>query len=295
MTRDAAAKRATVPTMSQSSDPAPEAPSGPVEPVPAATVMLVRDTPAGVEVFMMERSAVGPFGGLHVFPGGKLDPEDHAASWNGHVLGVGEAVANATLRIAAGGLGHWIACLRECFEEAGVLLAVNPAGDTLPLRDPARRARFEGWRERLNAGDAAIFRAMCREESLRLAADQLAYVAHWITPIDQPRRFDTRFFVARAPHEQEALHDGFEAVESAWMRPEDALDRFAEGELNLISPTEQNLRALCGHRDTDALLEAKRAIDPATIPTILPRVIPQGGGRFEEVLEVVEPAGSERS
>ena len=84
--------------------------------------------------------------------------------------------------------------------------------------------------------DGALLR-MCVDEGLRLATDRLAYVSHWITPVEQPKRFNTRFFVARAPSRQEALHDGFETVESHWVRPETALDRWQRGELNLISPT----------------------------------------------------------
>ena len=262
-------------------------------PRPAATVMLVRDADAGVEVFLMERSGFGPFGGLHVFPGGKLDAGDHDAGWAASVRALDDADASRTLGLEAGGLAHWVACLRECFEEAGVLLAVDDADRLLPLRDPARRARFADWRARLNGGDPGAFRAMCDAEGLRLATDHLAYVAHWITPENQPRRYDTRFFVARAPAEQEALHDGFEAVESAWIRPESALERHADGGLNLISPTLANLEALCGYADTAALLAAKRAIDPATIPTIQPRIVAvdADGQPTEERLEVVGRGG----
>ena len=271
----------------------PATPQPPVTPKPAATVMLVRDRAGGVEVFLLERSGFGHFGGLHVFPGGKVDPSDHDASWGEVSPAVRDRDASATLGLASGGLGYWVACIRECFEEAGVLLAAGRQGRTLPFTDPVRRARFAEWRHQINAGDTAALLRMCEQEELVLSTDRLAYVSHWITPVDQPARFDTRFFVAQAPFDQEALHDGHEAVASEWIRPEVALERFARGELNLISPTQSNLEAIAGFGTTDALLRAKRSVDPATIPTILPRIraradLAQG---FEELLEVVGYGG----
>jgi hypothetical protein len=124
----------------------------------------------------------------------------------------------------------------------------------------------------------------------------LAYVSHWITPIDQPKRFDTRFFVARAPAQQEALHDGFETVESDWIRPKVALARFRAGKLNMISPTFRNLESIAGYSTTESLLDAKRRVDPETIPTILPRIVRDeaqsaDSNIYEEVLDVVGYGG----
>lgn len=263
----------------------------PATPVPSATVILVRDGEEGVEAFLVERSGYGVFGGLHVFPGGKIDPTDGDALWADLAEGVDPETANATLGVDEGGLDYWVACIRECFEEAGVLLATREDGRLLPLTDPERRARFERWREQLNAGEKGAFEAMCQAERLRLATDRLAYLSHWITPVAQPKRFNTRFFVARAPTRQEALHDGFETVESHWVRPDVALERWQRGELNLISPTFTNLEALVGFETTERLLEAKRAVDPATIPVILPNVTPREGGDYEEDLAVVGRGG----
>jgi len=257
-------------------------------PVPAATVMLVRDAAGsdGIEVFLMQRSRSGVFGGLHVFPGGKVDAADGSFHWATAPDGPDDAHSSGTLGIERGGLAYWIACIRECFEEAGVLLARRADGEFLELRESDRRTRFEQWRDRLNAGESGALREMCQAEDLRLATDRLAYAAHWITPVDQPRRFDTRFFVAQAPDHQEALHDGRETVASHWIRPEDALVAFERGDLKLISPTFKNLQALCGHGSSESVLNSVRAIDPATIPTILPRVR-RRGDRIEEELEIV--------
>lgn len=260
-------------------------------PKPAATVMLVRDADAGVEVFLMERSAHGMFGGLHVFPGGKVDDADHARRWSALSRGPDDVSASKTLGLDTGGLSYWVACIRECFEEAGILLARGSDSRTLRLQSAQMRSRYSAWRDRLNANEEGVLEAMCHKEKLELATDQLAYVSHWITPIDQPKRYNTRFFVARAPADQAALHDGHETVESVWIRPKHALERFADGELNLISPTFKNLEAIAGYASTEELLEAKRNIDPATIPTILPRVISSDTKSFDEILEVVGYGG----
>ena len=263
----------------------------PVTPRPAATVMLVRDGPSGVEVFLMERSAHGMFGGLHVFPGGKVDDADHARRWGALARGPDDLAASAILGLESGGLSYWVACIRECFEEAGVLLALGSDSEILRLQSTAMRERYASWRERLNANEDGVLEAMCKKDGLRLATDQLAYVSHWITPSDQPKRYNTRFFVARAPGRQEALHDGHETVESTWIRPKDALERFATGEFNLISPTFKNLEAIAGYASTAELLDAKRKIDPETIPTIQPRVISRDAETFEEILDVVGHGG----
>jgi 8-oxo-dGTP pyrophosphatase MutT (NUDIX family) len=265
--------------------------AAPVTPRPAATVMLVRDATSGVEVFLMKRSAHGMFGGLHVFPGGKVDDADHAKRWAGLSRGPDDGDASSTLGLEAGGLSYWVACIRECFEEAGVLLARGYDGRTLRLRSKGMRERYSSWRDRINANEDDVLEAMCQQEKLELAADQLAYVSHWITPVDQPKRFNTRFFVARAPANQEALHDGHETVESIWMRPEAALEAFHADRLNLISPTFKNLEAIAGYGTTQELLDAKRTIDPATIPTIQPRIISGDTESFDEILDVVGHGG----
>jgi 8-oxo-dGTP pyrophosphatase MutT (NUDIX family) len=259
--------------------------------------MLVRDSPSGVQVFLMERSGVGMFGGLHVFPGGKVDEADHGAGWGELAKnGPDDPTASGLLGTGPGGLGYWVACIRECFEEAGVLLATDASREMLRLDTAGVRKRFGVWRDRLNAGEAGVMEDMCLRENLLLATDQLAYVSHWITPVGLPKRYDTRFFVARAPAEQEALHDGFETVESAWIEPESALARFSAGELNMISPTLNNLESIASYATTEELLEAKRRVDPATIPTILPRIVrdamrSEDSSAFEEVIEVVGRGG----
>ncbi|MCP5056745.1 MAG: NUDIX hydrolase [bacterium] len=260
-----------------------------VVPKAAATVMLVRDGDEGVEAFMMERSAFGMFGGLWVFPGGKVDAADAGPAATALCRGPGSLEANLTLNVPAGGLAYWVAAVRECFEEAGLLLATREDERLLELRDPAVRKRLGADRARLNGGEKGALEDLCAREGLALATDRLAYVAHWITPMDSPNRYDTRFFVALAPEHQEAIHDGHEAVHSEWIRPEDALARNATGELPMISPTLANLKAMCGYASAEALVRAKAGVDPRGIPTILPRVLRRGTKPedWEERAEIV--------
>ena len=253
-------------------------------PKPAATVILVRDGAVGVEVFLMERSAHGQFGGLHVFPGGKVDPADGGERALRLCRGPRPVEANSALNLAHGGLAYWVAAIRECFEEAGLLLACDEPGRLVELRDPALRRRLARDRERLNAGSKGALEALCEREGWRLATDRLAYVARWITPVGTPARYDTRFFVALAPEHQEALHDGRETVECQWVRPEEALRRHRAGHMPMISPTLKNLEELRGYRSASELVAEKAARDPRTIPTILPRML----GRADRLADLDE-------
>lgn len=260
-----------------------------VVPRPAATVMLVRNGDEGVEVFMMERSAFGMFGGLYVFPGGQVDPADAGATATALCNGPSCLEANIALNLPTEGLAYWVAALRECFEEAGLLLATHSNGELLEMHDSGVRKRLATDRARLNDGRKGALEELCAREGLRLATDRLAYVARWITPVDSPSRFDTRFFVALAPEHQQAIHDGHETVRSLWIRPEDALARHAAGEQAMISPTLTNLKGLCGYASAEALVRAKAGVDPRGIPTIMPSVVRRGErpGDGEERLEIV--------
>lgn len=235
-----------------------------ITPRDAATVMLVRDTEAGIEVFMVRRNLRSVFlGGAYVFPGGAVEDADRHADAARVCEGHGDEEASAQLGIPHGGLGFWVAGIRECFEEAGVLLAYDAAtGDVVRLGAPDVAARFADHRLAVDRGERRVV-DVCAAEGLRLAADALHYVSHWITPEGAPRRFDTRFFVATAPPEQEPVHDDRETVAHVWVRPADALDRHAVGELEMMLPTVESLRLLSRYADTADLLG-----DIASVATI---------------------------
>ena len=257
--------------------------SQPTEPVPAtkplreaATVMLLRDAPAGLEVFMMKRTLNASFvGGAYVFPGGAVDAADRHDDVAEHCIGLTDAAASDLLGVERGGLAYWVAALRECFEEAGVLLARTHDGAAVSFADEAVAERFNGYRHAVHDGHLRLVQ-LCGDEGLRLATDDVGYVSHWVTPVGEPRRFDTRFFVARAPQDQTPLHDDNETIDSLWVNPGDALERQRAGELFMIFPTIKNLEFLTPFATCAQVLAAAAAIGRP--PMILPRIVKRGEG-----------------
>lgn len=239
--------------------------------------MLVRDTTAGMEVFLLRRNLDSEFvGGAYVFPGGAVDEADRHGDLERICRGRSDDAASAQLGIASGGLAFWVAAIRESFEEAGVLLAV-PEGseDVISFADPSTAARFAEHRRAVDSGERRLAE-ICEIEGLRLDVDRIHYFSHWITPVGPPRRYDTRFFVAAAPAEQVPLHDDRETIAELWVRPSEALERHRRGELDLILPTIKNLEAIGRFSRSSELLAHAQAV--SEVPTIVPRVISDEGG-----------------
>jgi 8-oxo-dGTP pyrophosphatase MutT (NUDIX family) len=246
---------------------------------PAATVLLVRDADAGgVEVFMLRRTFNAAFAsGMFVFPGGKVDDVDGVDEIAELCDGLTDAHASALLGIANGGLAYWVACIRECFEEAGVLLARHEStGDVVRFDDEATAQRFEVERENIHDGSVALL-DLCKREGLHLTTDDIHYVSHWITPMGEKRRFDTRFFIARAPQAQEPLHDDGETIESFWISPQEAIERAHEKDLMLMPPTKANIEFLLPYKTADEVLEAASQVGMPQ--TILPKLKIDSDGR----------------
>lgn len=242
----------------------------------AATVMLVRDGASGVEVFMLKRTLNAVFAaGAYVFPGGAVDPEDGEPEVEDLCIGRTDAEASRLLGVPHGGLAYWVASVRECFEEAGVLLAAHADGTLVRFDEhDGSLQRFAGYRQAINNRQAKLL-DIVRAEGLRLITSDMHYVSHWITPVGEARRFDTRFFVAKAPDAQEPLHDDNETVDSLWVNPAEALAMAERRELMMIPPTVANVRYLSRFATTAELLA-----DAATItapPAIQPRLVVQDG------------------
>ena len=242
-------------------------------PVPrrAATVILVRDGPAGLEVLLLRRAERGDHNsGAWVFPGGLVDPADRLAHpW---CVGLDDRAASVRLGLAVGGLDDWIASVRECFEEAGVLLAVDGQGRWVDLSG-SLGARLRALRGPLHRGELGLA-ALCERHGLRLAVDRLHYVGHWLTPRGRAKRFDTRFFLAALPPGQHSEPDATETTDQAWLPPAQAL---AEQHLRrLLPPTRAMLEMLARHGDTESLLAW--AGQPHVWPCILPRLAAGPGG-----------------
>ena len=216
-----------------------------MKPRPAATLILLRDS---MEVLMLQRTQSAAFlGGAYVFPGGSLDPQDDSAE---RVVGLTEAQANARLKLASGGIAYYVAAIRECFEEAGVLLAQDAKGAPISAE---RAEKLMHWRNK-------PFRELLNAEDLYLPVGDLAYFGHWITAPGRSRRFDARFFVARAPQGQQGSHDATETVHDVWITPREALERGARGEIELVNATQQSLKDLARFTDARAAFDYVSAI-----------------------------------
>ena len=228
----------------------------PSAPRPAATVLLVRAPLNEVEVFMIQRNAKTNFGNAWVFPGGKLDEVDGIDEANDFCFGLSDEMASQILGLKKGGLNYWVACIRECFEECGVLLAYRENGDLLDDPSKDEMTILNRYRDLLNQGEPVLYQ-LCKEMNLKLAVDRLAYISHWVTPKFEMKRYSTRFFIALAPENQKAEHDGGEGVKSTWITPENALEKGKTGEFPIILPTIKNLESIEGFSSTRDLMEAK--------------------------------------
>lgn len=235
-----------------------------VAPADAATVLLLRDGPtegdaAGPRVFFVKRNAGARFmGGAYVFPGGRLDPGDRAGD-----VPCDLDAATAAKRLGesdpARALGLHVAALRESLEEAGLLLATTHVPFDV----------IASLRAVLSPRGAPPIGALLRERGITLRASALVPVARWVTPRAETRRFDARFFVARADaHLDEATHDGGETVDSAWLTPREAIARALRGEIVLAPPTWWTLHTFCDARDVDDAL----ARAPFDLTPVEPRV-----------------------
>jgi 8-oxo-dGTP pyrophosphatase MutT (NUDIX family) len=233
---------------------------------PAATVMLLRDAPGGLEVFMLRRTTNAAFaGGAYVFPGGRVDDVDSAVTLEPYCEGLDDRSASATLGVDRGGLAFWVAAVRECFEEAGVLLGRRRSGEPLDLTNGERHAVYDGTLSMVD---------LCAQHDVLLELGSVVYVAHWVTPRGEARRFDTRFFLAAAPPDQDPLHDDGETIDSRWFAPADALAALEAGELTMMPPTIAQLHILSAHGTSQGALDAALRADPP--PRIEPRL------RFDE-------------
>jgi 8-oxo-dGTP pyrophosphatase MutT (NUDIX family) len=225
--------------------------SGPVTPRQAATVLLLRDGAAGLEVYLLRRTQGMPFaGGMTAYPGGGVDPRDgdteiawagpSPAQW-GTAFGCDERTARELV----------CAAVRETFEEAGVLLAGSPDGDrAVP---DVSGDDWEAQRRALLSRELSLAELLA-DRGLALRSDLLRPFAHWITPPEEPRRYDTKFFVAALPAGQEARHVSTEADEAEWLAPAAALAECSSGMRPMLPPTTHTLGQLAPFPDVAAAL-----------------------------------------
>lgn len=238
---------------------------------PAATVLLVRDCDKEndkIEVFMVVRHHQIDFAsGALVFPGGKVDDADMDTRLIGH-LPESER-QEEYLR------SFKIASIRESFEEANILLARNRDTNNL-ITDERLKILGDKYRMPLQNGEVTIFQ-MVQAENLELATDLLGHYAHWLTPHHMPKRFDTHFFVAKAPPYQLAVHDGEESVDSVWVGPNEVMAEADKGRYTVIFPTRMNIEALSKFSSAEEAVADARNTDTFSV---LPEVEVTEEGKF---------------
>ena len=233
--------------------------------IPAATVLIVRDTEAGLEVFMVVRHHQIDFAsGALVFPGGKIDAADFDAGLRAHCAGADGLDDNE--------LAYRVGSIREAYEECGILLAREKGADTFV--SAARLQALSGWRDRFNNRDATMC-AFAEAEDLEFAVDALGHFAHWVTPDMMKKRFDTYFYLARAPEDHIGVHDGSESVDSVWITPDQALKDAEAGTRTIIFPTRMNIEKLAKSADVDAALASCGGV-----VTVKPFIEQDGDKRF---------------
>lgn len=240
--------------------------------IPAATILMLRDGKAGLEVFMVVRHHQIDFAsGALVFPGGKVDPGD--SSVRARCQGTDDDDTKMSLQVGA---------IREAFEECGILLA-REAGSK-DVISGERLKVLDAYREPLNANEITIGEFL-EKEDLYLACDLLHHYSHWITPEMMPKRFDTHFYLAVAPADHLAIHDGYESVDSVWINPDDALVGAKEGTYTIIFPTRLNVEMLAKSQSVESAIQM--ANDRNIIP-VLPWIEARDEGKY---LCIPEEAG----
>jgi 8-oxo-dGTP pyrophosphatase MutT (NUDIX family) len=244
--------------------------------VPAATILIARDGADGLEVFMVKRHHQIDFvAGALVFPGGKASKGDFDAGlaeftdcrpdWNAEMRALGACA------------------IREAFEESGILFAHDETGQFV---SGVRLETLSHYRHKLEKNEISLL-DMLRAEKLKLACDRLVHFAHWVTPRNMPKRFDTHFFLASVPEGHMGSHDGRESVDSTWIRPNDAIaDR---KRWNVIFPTKLNLMKLANSTNTKDALAVAASSAPLTVEPWVEE------GPNGQVLRIREDAGYEQT
>lgn len=257
----------------------------------AATVILLREAPGEgpPEVLLLRRHARSGFAATAwVFPGGTVDPADlrlPPAYWDGLDPAAAAPVVGRDPEVT---LGLFVAAVRETFEEAGLLLARHADGRAVDLHDPEVVRLRRTLAERPRQTEVAVaFDAWVVETGLVLDLGALTPLSRWITPQQEPRRYDTIFFLARAPGGQIAAHDQVETTESRWLTAADALSAHAEGEFRLVYPTIHTLEELAGFSDTPTLLSA--AVARERLRPLQPHLVVDERGKVTGILHPDDP------
>jgi len=248
-----------------------EIPEAPVKPRPASTIVLPREGEEGMEVLLLKRvKSAGFVPGAYVFPGGRVDRGDATDDLVRQVSGLTKDAAAGRLGLFVGeppAIAYYLAAVREAFEETGILVGIDGRRQPVPAADTnGLMARMQD----MLLANRVTFDRMLEMAHARLDGAAMEYVAHWITPIVEARRYDTRFFAAEVPPETGFRLNTKELSDGVWLTPERALERQREGKLPMIFPTIRTLESLVGF---DTPFDALRHFRNQKIPEILPELV----------------------
>ena len=252
-----------------------------MEPSPASTILLLRQKQDVIEVLMAKRSHKTDFASLYVFPGGKVDQDDISFGAESKVCDLNDGQLSNRINVESGGSSFWIAAVRECFEEVGVLLTHN-SEDKLPNFNKNEKERFSDYRNQLLRKKIS-FKQICEKENFFIKSTEIVPFAHWITPEFATRRYDTRFFITRMPENQDINHDGNELIENIWISPQSALQKVQEGKMQMILPTIKCLEQLMEFESIDNLMAHYQSLDAKDIQPNLPKFVKKDG-QWKELL-----------
>ena len=240
----------------------------PVPALPSATVVLLREHDGAPELLMVKRRAGDAFGDSYAFPGGVVDHDESDA--HGRIDGTTADEANSILGVTEEGLDYYSAAIRELFEETGILLA-RTNGEWATVTPQLQELRIEVDKGRLSWSE------FLETQGLRLACDTLHYFAYWQTPLDQHKRWSTRFFLARTPDGQDATHDGSEVTDIRWLTARQALDNARDRSMKLPFPTIRNLKNMTHCRSVDEMIAWANTNQRQGIIKLRPIFIEQDG------------------
>ena len=247
-------------------------PTVPITPVAAATIVLLRDAEAGLELLLMRRSPRSGFvPGAYVFPGGRVDKPDSLPALIALLENLDRDSAEKRLGQIQEppAIAYYIAALREAFEETGILIGVQTDGSAPATA--AEDSSVDEIRDSLMSGRIDFYEVV-QKLGCRIAGDTIEYISHWITPELEPRRYDTRFFAAKVHPGATPIVDSREMTEALWISPRAALTRLDQGELPMVFPTIKTIESLSLYESADAALEgfgkqSVRSIMPTLVVT----------------------------
>ena len=206
------------------------------------------------------------FGGAYAFPGGLICEEDYSPNFHHLSCHLADQVPYDITKLNKFVLPYFIGCIRECFEETGVLLATKINHATPEYVDHDQMPGVLAYQENLNQKNTTLS-IICLNEGILPAINELTYLGNWVTPECAKRRYSTRFFIAPMPVGQNICAHRSEILNSLWIKPESALDKHFNGAFKMYTPTIKSLQAICGYKSTEELINSKSTILSKKIKT----------------------------